>query len=137
MPADSFIPDYTQLKGAVDTLRKDGRRIVLTQGVYDLIHEGHALYLEKAKAYGDVLVVGVDSDALTKLRKGPERPIVPEAERVRMLTHLRHVDLVTIRNVNDDLGTLIRLVRPDVLVVSESTRDFTKQMVEDYAGERT
>ena len=135
---DRFVPNHTALREIVEQLRRDGHRIVLTQGVYDLIHEGHALYLEKAKSYGDVLIVGVDSDELTKLRKGPNRPIVPQDERVKMLIHLRHVDLVTIREAGHDIGELIRVVCPDVLVTSTSTEDFKKDIergtYKDYCG---
>jgi len=123
-----FIPNHSILKGVVKNLKQEGRKVVLTQGVYDLIHEGHARYLEAAKSYGDVLIVGVDSDELTRLRKGPNRPIVPQRERVNMLLHLRHVDIVTIREANHDIGALIRLVRPDVLVTSTSTEDFKKDL---------
>jgi len=128
----TYISDYAELQKLAESLRAQQRRIVLTQGVYDLIHEGHALYLEKAKSFGDVLMVGVDSDELTRKRKGPDRPIVPEAERLRMLMHLRHVDVVTLRNAGDDIGALIRIVRPDVLIVSESTKDFTQAMANEY-----
>lgn len=127
-----FIPDYKELDKIVKTFKQMGYRVVLTQGVYDLIHEGHAAYLESAKSQGDVLIVGVDSDELTRKRKGPERPIVPQKERLKMLVHLRHVDIVTLRNVNDDIGDLIRLVQPDVLVVSKSTTDFTRSMADVY-----
>lgn len=113
-------------------VRKKGKTIVLTQGVFDLIHEGHARYLEMAKSYGDILVVGVDSDKLTKARKGPTRPVVPESERIEMLTHLRHVDVVIKRDLDADIGELIRLVRPDVLITSSSTKDFTKKMAQEY-----
>jgi rfaE bifunctional protein nucleotidyltransferase chain/domain len=123
-----FIPDHAELKKLVKALKKKGLRIVLTQGVYDLIHEGHALYLEAGKSYGDVLIVGVDSDKLTKMRKGPNRPIVPQTERVKMLIHLRHVDIVTIREASQDIGELIRLVEPDVLITSSSTDDFKKDL---------
>jgi D-beta-D-heptose 7-phosphate kinase/D-beta-D-heptose 1-phosphate adenosyltransferase len=119
-----FIRDLAALEGTIGRLKRKGMRIVLTQGVWDLIHEGHAKYLEAAKSFGDILVVGLDSDALTRARKGPQRPIVPERERVEMLTHLRHVDIVTIRDVHHDIGYLIRLVKPHVLVTSSSTPDF-------------
>lgn len=121
-----FVPDYKDLKNLVEECRSAGRRIVLTQGVFDLVHEGHALYLQKARSYGDILVVGVDTDELTRKRKGPNRPIVPERERLNMLLHLRHVDIVTLRNVDDEIGALIKLVCPDVLITSESTADFSK-----------
>jgi rfaE bifunctional protein nucleotidyltransferase chain/domain len=122
-----FVPDQ---KALVKELKAQGLKIVLTQGVYDMLHEGHALYLEAAKARGDVLIVGVDSDELTRKRKGPNRPIVPQAERVKMLIHLRHVDVVTIREAKHDIGELIRLVQPDVLVTSSSTEDFKKDLAD-------
>lgn len=128
-----FVPNYQDLKKVVRAFKKEGRRVVLTQGVWDLIHEGHATYLEKARSLGDILIVGVDSDELTRKRKGPNRPIVPQKERLKMLVHLRHVDIVTIREVHHDIGDLIRLVSPDVLVVSKSTNDFTDEMVKAYA----
>jgi rfaE bifunctional protein nucleotidyltransferase chain/domain len=123
-----FVPDHTELKKLVDKFREEGLRVVLTQGVYDLLHEGHALYLEAAKSYGDVLIVGVDSDELTRLRKGPNRPIVPQGERIKMLIHLRHVDVVTLREAHHDIGELIRLIHPDVLITSTSTEDFKKDL---------
>ncbi len=122
-----YIPDYKYLKKVVAEYKAAGQRVVLTQGVYDLIHVGHALYLSKARLLGDVLIVGVDSDALTKLRKGPRRPVVPEEERIDMLLHLRHVDIVTIRDIHHGIGGLIELVQPHVLVVSESTTDFSRE----------
>lgn len=132
-----FIRDFKVLDKTIQALKKKGHKIVLTQGVYDLIHEGHALYLEVAKSHGDILVVGVDSDAFTRARKGPNRPIVPETERIKMLVHLRHVDIVTVRELHHDIGDLIRLVKPDVLVTSKSTKDFTddmKKLYQDYCG---
>lgn len=127
-----FIEEYPSLRKTIELLRKEGKRIVLTQGVFDLLHGGHATYLAKAREHGDVLIVGIDSDALTKKRKGPNRPIVPEQERIMMLLHLRSVDIVTIRDIKHGIGGLIRLVRPDVLVASESTADFQKDMVLSY-----
>jgi D-beta-D-heptose 7-phosphate kinase/D-beta-D-heptose 1-phosphate adenosyltransferase len=121
----------------VENLKKEGKKIVLTQGVYDLIHEGHARYLEAAREYGDVLIVGVDSDELTRVRKGPNRPIVPQKERVHMLVHLRSVDIVTLREAKDEIGDLIRLIKPHVYVASQTTKDFTKALrdaYKDYCG---
>jgi rfaE bifunctional protein nucleotidyltransferase chain/domain len=127
-----YVPDYKELRDIVQHLKKVGYKIVLTQGVFDLIHEGHALYLEAARSHGDVLIVGVDSDKLTKLRKGPDRPIVPQQERLKMLVHLRHVDIVTIRDVDEGIGDLIKTVRPDVLIVSKSTGDFSDKQQQSY-----
>ncbi len=131
---DRFVLNYKELSPVVAMLKQAGYRIVLTQGVWDLIHEGHALYLEAAKSLGDILIVGVDSDELTRRRKGPNRPIVPQGERVKMLVHLRHVDLVTLREADQGIGDLIKLVRPDVLITSESTKDFTRDQMKQYGS---
>jgi cytidyltransferase-related domain len=113
-----------------------GLKIVLTSGTYDLFHVGHAEYLDRAKQLGDLLIVGVDSDAKVRQRKGPHRPVVPEKERIQILSHLRHVDAITIKSEKDGPNTLIKLVRPDVLVLSETTRH-KKEHIEDkkkYCG---
>jgi D-glycero-beta-D-manno-heptose 1-phosphate adenylyltransferase len=133
-----FIQDQAKLKTLVESLKELGMRVVLTQGVYDLIHEGHATYLEKAKSLGDILIVGIDSDELTKIRKGPKRPIVPQQERVNMLLHLRHVDLVTIKEAHHGIGDIIEIVKPDVMVFSSSTNDVTPTEIsayQQYCGE--
>lgn len=130
--ADRFVPDLKELGRVVEDLKRMGYRIVLTQGVFDMIHEGHARYLEKALAYGDILIVGVDSDELTRSRKGPNRPVVPQRERLQMLAHLRHVGLLTIREKEHGLGKLITIVRPDVLITSSSTADFGKSEIDVY-----
>lgn len=126
---DRFIPDYGVLEQTVEDLKRMGYRIVLTQGVYDLLHIGHRLYLEKAKSFGDILVVGVDSDELTRQRKGPKRPVVPQDERLQMLVGLRAVDIMTLRTSEYELPHLIKIVKPDTLVSSETTSDFTAEVV--------
>src|SRR4051812_35926260 len=78
---DRYIPDHKKLGELVKHWKKMGLRIVLTSGTYDLFHVGHAEYLDQAKKLGDLLIVGVDSDAKVKSRKGPHRPVVPEQER--------------------------------------------------------
>lgn len=120
-----YYEDFDALRSHLKTLRAEGKRIVLTQGVYDMLHIGHAQYLEKAKSFADVLVVGVDSDALTRKRKGDGRPVVPQEERIKMLLHLRHVDIVVLRDVDKELEALIMTVQPEVYIASESTKDFT------------
>lgn len=134
---DRFVADYSELEKIANELRDMEKKIVLTQGVYDLVHEGHARYLEAARAHGDVLIVGVDTDALTKKRKGPSRPIVPEDERLRMLVQLRYVDIVTLRHDDDGRHDLIQRVRPDILITSETTKDFSKETrawLEEFCG---
>src|SRR3712207_7450411 len=82
-------PSLEELSKTVQHLKGIGLRVVLTSGSFDLIHLGHVKYLAKAKEFGDVLVVGVDSDAKIKRRKGEDRPMVPEQERLEMLAHQR------------------------------------------------
>ncbi len=107
----------------VKKLRQEKKRIVLTQGSFDLVHIGHARYCDKARDYGDVLIVGVDSDEKVRQRKGPNRPIVPEDERMEMLTHLRSVDYVVLKEAGEAKFNLIKLIKPDVLIATEQTYD--------------
>ncbi|HUK62875.1 MAG TPA: D-glycero-beta-D-manno-heptose 1-phosphate adenylyltransferase [Dongiaceae bacterium] len=94
--------------------RAAGERLVFTNGVFDLLHRGHVEYLEEARALGDRLVVGVNSDASVQRLKGPDRPIVPEAERVELLTALESVDIAVLFD-EDTPERIIREVAPDVL----------------------
>jgi len=109
------IVDRTELRGILEPLRQLGRRIVFTNGCFDLLHIGHARYLAEAHSYGDVLVVGVNSDASVRQLKGPRRPLIPEKERAEMLAHLASVDFVTLF---DELTAdkLIEEVTPHVYV---------------------
>lgn len=118
---DRYIPNWKKLGNLVKHWKQLNLRIVLTSGTYDLFHVGHAEYLEQAKKYGDLLIVGVDSDKKVKLRKGPHRPVVPEGERVRILSHLRHVDAITLKPHDEKPNALIKLIRPDVLILSKTT----------------
>jgi len=120
---DRFVADYDKLKKLVDHCKGIGLKVVLTQGTYDMVHIGHARYFEAARKYGDLLVVGVDSDKKVRLRKGPDRPIVPQTERLEMVTHLRSVDIVTLKEHNAPRWSLIKTVRPDVLIVTRETTD--------------
>lgn len=96
--------------------RAQGRRIVFTNGCFDLMHVGHTRYLQAARNLGDLLVVGVNSDASVRgLRKGPGRPIVPEAQRAEVLAALACVDYVVLFD-EPDPKTLIADLQPDVLV---------------------
>lgn len=132
-----YVSDHKKLEELVGYWKKLGLRIVLTSGVFDMFHIGHAQYLEKAKALGDVLIVGVDSDQKVKKRKGPTRPVVPEDERVLILAHMRHADVITLKNIDDPSNHLIKLISPDVLVVSKSTKHKDDAVDEkaQYCGE--
>ncbi len=101
---------------ALASWRATGQRVVFTNGVFDLLHRGHVEYLAEARALGDRLVVGVNSDASArKLAKGPERPLVPEADRAAVVGALGCVDLVIVFD-DDTPERLIREIRPEVLV---------------------
>ncbi len=95
--------------------QKSGKKIVFTNGCFDLLHPGHASYLATARELGDLLVVGVNSDASVRRLKGKERPIMPEEARAQLLAALSSVDYVTVFD-EDDPYQLISLLRPDILV---------------------
>lgn len=116
-PAQILTSDK-EIQPLLEEYRKQGKKIVLTQGVFDLVHIGHARYCQEAKKYGDVLIVGVDSDEKVRARKGPDRPIVPQEERLEMLTYLRAVDAVILKKMGEEKYHYIKLIKPDVLVVT-------------------
>ncbi len=113
--------DYDEIKEVSDCCKKMGLKIVLTSGTFDLFHVGHSRYLEHAKEHGDILIVGVDSDEKVKKIKGPNRPIVLEDERMEILCHCRHVDLVFLKEADDPKWNLIKTLRPDVLITTQGT----------------
>lgn len=105
-----------QLKPVLEQARAQKKRIVFTNGCFDLMHIGHTRYLREAKALGHLLVVGVNSDASVRcLNKGSDRPIVPEAQRAEVLAALECVDYVVIFP-EPDPERLIAALQPDVLV---------------------
>jgi D-glycero-beta-D-manno-heptose 1-phosphate adenylyltransferase len=105
-----------QLLSTLSAERAGGKRIVFTNGCFDLMHIGHTRYLQAAKALGDTLVIGVNSDASVRsLDKAPDRPIVPDAQRAEVLAALGCVDYVVIFDESDPLQ-LITAVQPDILV---------------------
>ena len=96
-------------------LRDEGKKIVFTNGCFDLLHPGHLALLEAAAGMGDTLIVGINSDESVRRLKGESRPIYPEAERAEILLAVRWVDAVTVF-VDDTPLETIRRIRPDVLV---------------------
>ncbi len=126
---ERFVPDHKELVELIGELRASGSVVVFTTGVWDLFHIGHGEYIQKGKdearnlyqnAERIIMVVGVDTDALTKERKGPKRPIVPEDERYRVLGHLRAVDIITPQYKIDQL---YQIIEHDVRIISTSTQD--------------
>jgi D-beta-D-heptose 7-phosphate kinase/D-beta-D-heptose 1-phosphate adenosyltransferase len=98
-----------------DQLRAQGRKLVFTNGCFDILHRGHTEYLAFARAQGDALVVGLNSDSSVRRAKGPTRPVNPEADRAFVLGSLRAVDFVVIFD-EDEPRDLISKILPDVLV---------------------
>lgn len=96
-------------------LRAAGKKIVFTNGVFDLLHPGHVRYLQDARGLGDALIVAVNSDRSVRANKGPERPITPEAERAEILAALACVDGVVIFD-DETPHAIISAIQPDVLV---------------------
>jgi rfaE bifunctional protein nucleotidyltransferase chain/domain len=105
-----------QLMPVLEQARAQNKRIVFTNGCFDLMHIGHTRYLQAARTLGDLLVIGVNSDASVRsLNKGSDRPIVPEAQRAEVLAALGCVDYVAMFS-EPDPGALIAALQPDVLV---------------------
>ena len=109
------IKDLSSLKKEVAVLKARGKRIVFTNGCFDLLHRGHVRYLEEARDWGDILVVAVNSDHSVRQIKGPSRPILNQEERSEVLAALHCVDVVIIFEEPDPLA-VIEQIRPDVLV---------------------
>jgi rfaE bifunctional protein nucleotidyltransferase chain/domain len=105
---------WDELKKNLENLRKN-KKIVFTNGCFDLLHVGHVRYLAEAKALGDFLVVGINSDASVQKLKGPTRPVQNQNDRAEILSQLKSVDFVTVFNEQTPLE-LITVVRPDILV---------------------
>jgi D-beta-D-heptose 7-phosphate kinase/D-beta-D-heptose 1-phosphate adenosyltransferase len=126
-----------ELLRIIKDLRAKGKRIVFTNGCFDLLHIGHIRYLEEARALGDFLVVGVNSDSSVRKLKGPQRPVLPEEERAEILSGLGCVDYITLFDEIDPLK-LITSLHPHILVKGgDWTKEQTvgKEVVERSGGE--
>ena len=109
--------------------RAQGRRVVLANGCFDLLHVGHVRYLQAARALGDALVVGLNSDASVRRLKGAGRPVMPAAERAELVAAVGGVDLVVVFE-EDSADALIARLRPDV---HAKGTDYTPQSVPERA----
>ena len=98
-----------------DSLRRAGKRVVFTNGVFDLLHPGHVRYLTAARAQGDALIVAVNSDRSVRANKGPDRPLTPQDERAEILAGLECVDAVVIFD-EETPDAIVKTIQPDVLV---------------------
>lgn len=105
--------DRGALAARIQDHKSDGKSVVFTNGCFDILHLGHVRYLQDARALGDILVIGVNSDESVRRLKGPERPVVPEEERVEILAALECVDYVTIFSEETPVE-LITTLKPDI-----------------------
>jgi len=135
MLSSNKVKDWDGLLRALYLPKRRGRKIVFTNGCFDLLHPGHVQSLERARNLGDILVVGLNSDGSVRRLKGSPRPILPEDARAEVLAAFECVDYVTIFREDTPLK-LIQAVRPDILVkgadynVSEIVgREFAKKVV--------
>ena len=112
---DNKIKSALSLQRSLIPLKKKGKKIVFTNGCFDILHYGHVKYLQEAKNRGDILVVAVNSDSSVKKLKGRSRPVVGQKNRMRVLAALESVDFVTLFGEDTPLK-LIKLLKPDVLV---------------------
>jgi D-glycero-beta-D-manno-heptose 1-phosphate adenylyltransferase len=133
--AEKKIVERSDLAAECARLRAAGQKIVFTNGCFDLVHAGHATYLQFARAQGDVLVVGLNTDASVRRYKGAQRPLVDEQNRARMMAALECVDYVTFFD-EDEPKALIAKLQPDVLVKAEDWAHYVsgRDVVEARGG---
>jgi rfaE bifunctional protein nucleotidyltransferase chain/domain len=124
--------DLEAARAIAAATRAAGRRLVLANGCFDLLHVGHVRYLAAARALGDVLIVGLNADASVRRLKGPGRPLVPAAERAEMLAALAAVDHVVVFD-DDTADRLVALLRP---AVHAKGTDYTPESVPERASVR-
>lgn len=115
MDTSRFITDKRRLRHLITRLKYEKKKVVFTNGCFDIIHPGHTSYLESAKSLGDVLIVGLNSDVSTRSIKGFKRPINDQQSRATVLLSLRAVDYVYMFN-EPTPSEVIKIVKPDILV---------------------
>ena len=113
--SESHIKTFDEIARLVERYKKEGKKIVFTNGCFDILHVGHVKYLQEAKSFGDVLIVGLNSDASVRRLKGPSRPVNPVEDRAYLLAALEAVDFV-VPFEDDTPYELIKMIAPDVLV---------------------
>lgn len=130
------IVNFKEIEKIVSGLKKSGKKIVFTNGCFDILHKGHISYLYSAKELGDILIIGLNSDSSIKRIKGDKRPILSEDERSFILSALEMVDYVVIFD-EDTPYELIKLIKPDILVKGgdwDVEKIVGKDIVESYNG---
>ena len=126
------IKTTSQIKALTAKLKKQGRKIVFTNGCFDILHAGHIDLLKRSKALGDVLILGINADSSVKSIKGKKRPIIPEKYRMELMSAVQYIDFV-VKFSEDTPLNLIKAIRPDILVKGD---DWAPDQVvgREYAG---
>ena len=133
---DKKIKTHDEIEKVCLKLKKSGEKIIFTNGCFDVLHIGHLKLLQKAKSFGDILVLGLNTDASVRKYKGPERPIIPERQRAEMLAALSVVDYISLFDENTPIE-LIKKIKPDVHIKGGDYRkeDLPEtKIVEKYGG---
>lgn len=135
---EKILPDRDALRAWREAQRAAGRRVVATNGCFDLLHVGHVTYLEAARKLGDTLIVAVNSDASVRALKGPYRPLNPERDRAAVLAALESVGAVYVFPEPDALAFL-ELVRPEIYAKGgdytlDTINQAERRLVESYGG---
>ena len=136
--ADKHV-NIDQLRDIVNQARIDGKKVIWTNGCYDILHAGHVIYLEKAKKLGDVLIVGLNSDASVQKNKGLLRPVTEENQRAKVISALSCVDYVVVFDDESPLN-MINVLRPDIYVKGgdyeiDTINQEERRLVESYGGD--
>ncbi|MFH1545581.1 MAG: D-glycero-beta-D-manno-heptose 1-phosphate adenylyltransferase [archaeon] len=136
MNSSEKVKDLSELKEIVSKLKKQGKKIVTTNGCFDLLHVGHVIYLEKAREFGDVLIVGINSDESVKKLKGKMRPLMPERERSGIIAALESVNYVFVFDESNPIK-FIEELKPDFHVKGGDYREeeiIEKKAIEENGG---
>ncbi|MEK7151440.1 MAG: adenylyltransferase/cytidyltransferase family protein [Patescibacteria group bacterium] len=136
------IKNYKEIRSISTKLHKDGKKIVMITGCFDLLHFGHALFFEQAKKFGDILIVSLGSDKTIKEYKGPGRPIYNQLTRAGLIASQTSVDFVVIakerldKQTGVDYKILIEKVKPDIFVLrnDDSAIEATEKIIKKYGG---
>lgn len=135
-PRARRVSSLDEAAALADRLRAGGGTVVFTVGVFDLLHAGHVRYLREARALGDALVVGVNSDKSVRAHKGPDRPINPQHERAELVLALEPVDAAVIVDGDTPLA-IVSLIQPNILVIGSDwnlDEHVARAMVEPRGG---
>lgn len=133
----NYIPDRKEIISIINKIKSEGKKVVFTNGCFDVLHAGHVDYLNKARALGDILIVALNSDNSVRKIKGSKRPIIPLEQRAFIITNLKSVDFVTVFDEETPAKIIADLI-PDFLVKGadwDVSKIIGREVVENNGGE--